>query len=130
VNSRVGPYTFKIFRQDVEEVFMTSLLDIKQVPQPLPIGRLDYRDGPTWPSVAELAIPASWPSGLYLARAESTGSAAATTIPFVVRTATPGSQAGILICIPDTTYEAYKCWGGRSLYGFRSSIAPGSQLQT
>lgn len=130
VNSRVGAYTIRVFRQDVEEVLMIDLPYIRQFPQPFPIGQVDYRDGPAWPPVAELVIPASWPSGLYLARVEATGAAASTTIPFVVRTAIPGSQAGVLVCIPDTTYEAYNFWGGRSLYGFRSSIDPGSQLLT
>jgi hypothetical protein len=38
-------------------------------------------------------------------------------IPFVVRSAAPGSQARILLGVADTTYEAYNYWGGRSLYG-------------
>src|SRR5262249_11390391 len=42
-------------------------------------------------------------------------------IPFVVRSAAPGSQASILIAVADTTYEAYNYWGGRSLYGHACS---------
>jgi hypothetical protein len=125
VNSRVGPYTIKIFRQDQSEdgALIATVDTIQQFPQ-LPIGRLDYRDGPTWPPVAELVIPQDWPSGLYLARAEtSQGSVQASyslLIPFVVRAAIPGSQSRILVFIPNTTYEAYNFWGGRSLYGLRS----------
>jgi hypothetical protein len=37
-------------------------------------------------------------------------------IPFVVRAAAPGSSAPMLVSVPDTTYEAYNFWGGRSLY--------------
>jgi hypothetical protein len=129
VNSRVGPYTVRIFRQAADEEFMTQLGGFPASPQPLPIGRLDYRDGPAWPPVAHLVVPHSWPSGLYLARVEAAGGGAASAVlPFVVRAAVPGSQARVLVCVPDTTYEAYNFWGGRSLYGFRSSIDPGIKL--
>jgi hypothetical protein len=128
VNSRVGPYTIRVFQQDAEEVLVATLQNIDQFPEPFPIGRLDYRDGPSWPPVAELVIPDAWPSGLYLARVEATNAGIA--IPFVVRAAVPGSQSRILVFIPDTTYEAYNFWGGRSLYGFRSSIDPGFQYLT
>src|SRR5262249_26062235 len=37
-------------------------------------------------------------------------------IPFAVRSPFPGSRSSILVGIPDTTYEAYNFWGGRSLY--------------
>jgi hypothetical protein len=37
-------------------------------------------------------------------------------IPFVVRSPWPGTTASILVGVPDTTYEAYNFWGGRSLY--------------
>lgn len=37
-------------------------------------------------------------------------------IPFVVRSASPGTSTPILVSVPDTTYEAYNFWGGRSMY--------------
>ena len=119
VNSRVGPYTITVYRQDCDEVLMTTIENIYQFPQPFPIRRLDYRDGPAWPVIAQLTIPPTWPSGLYLARIQATSSQVAPlTIPFVVRAQYPGSQAEILLCIADATYAAYNFWGGRSLYGF------------
>ena len=126
VNSQVavGPYTLTILRQDLTEVLMTSIQNIQQFPQPFPIERLDYRDGPAWPPVAELVIPNGWPSGLYLARAEADGFEPL-TIPFVVRAKNPGTQSKILLLVPDATYEAYNFWGGRSLYGFRSHAGAG-----
>ncbi len=140
--SSVGPIAITIYRQDADQVLMTTIQNVQQF-QPLAIGRLDYRDGPTWPPVADLIIPPDWPSGLYVARVEAVplGSnpvssvidthapiaskvvsevAQSMDIPFVVRAAVPGSQSGILLYIPDTTYEAYNFWGGRSLYGFMS----------
>lgn len=118
VNSRVGPYTLNVYRQDSDQVFMTAIEDIHQYPQPFAIGRLDYRDGPAWPAVAQLTIPATWRSGLYLARVEANSTQATPlVIPFVVRAQNPGSESKILLCIPDATYTAYNFWGGRSLYG-------------
>src|SRR5207302_5976768 len=36
-------------------------------------------------------------------------------IPFIVRSPGP-TAASILVSVPDTTYEAYNQWGGRSFY--------------
>jgi hypothetical protein len=148
INSRVGPYTIEVYREDLSEVLMTSVPVTLQFPGPYPIGPLAWRDGPKWPAAATLTIPENWPSGLYLARVvhltletqpgpakalqrESVprllgGSpiidtpVASVDIPFVVRTANRGSQSKILLCIANTTYQAYNFWGGRCLYGFRS----------
>jgi hypothetical protein len=147
VNSRVGPVTITIFREHLNEVFVTTVKDLATYSGPFPIDRLAYKTGPRWPVSATLQIPQDWPSGLYVARVTQqpfvvppgpiqpcgNGAAAAqprivdvgrplasVDVPFVVRTANPGSQARILLCIPDTTYAAYNFWGGRSLYGHYS----------
>jgi N,N-dimethylformamidase beta subunit-like, C-terminal len=149
VNSRVGPYTIKVYRQGVNEILMASVPVVAEFPGPYPIGPLAWRDGPDWPVAAELTIPPDWPSGLYLARVEQlplrpqpgpanaalrlegvprilgdplggSGPQASVDLPFVVRTASRGSQSRILLCIANTTYQAYNWWGGRCLYGFRS----------
>jgi hypothetical protein len=119
VNSRLGPFSLNIYRQELEET-LVSAVDVRALPE-LPIGRTDYRDGPSWPPVGEIVIPPDWPSGLYYARAEASG--LTLNIPFVVRAAEPGSQSSIVLLIPDVTYEAYNFWGGRSLYGFVSNEA-------
>lgn len=142
VNTRVGPYAIYIYRQDVDLVFMSAVQVIQSYSQPFPIRRLDYRDGPSWPPVAEFVIPQDWPSGLYFARVNagivvdpplyetderglSIGQQRySLDIPFVVRGGNPGVQSSILVILPDTTYAAYNFWGGRSLYGFQSSIVP------
>jgi hypothetical protein len=125
INSRVGPYTITVYLQDSDEVLMTTVGNIQQFPQPFPIRRLDYRDGPAWPAVAQLTVPQTWRSGLYLARVEATSAQVVPlNIPFVVRAATPARQSEILLCIPDATYAAYNFWGGRSLYGFTTRGIP------
>jgi hypothetical protein len=129
VNSNIGgPFAIRIVRQGESEIPMADLPDVQWSPVPYPIGRLDYRDGPDWPPAAELTIPPDWPSGLYLARLDGVEQVASATIPFVVRAVEPGAQSSILVMIPDTTYEAYNFWGGRSLYGYRTDIGLGVPL--
>lgn len=145
VNSRIGPYAIDIFRQDIDQVFMAAVQTIQSCSQPFPISRLAYRDGPAWPPVAEFTIPQDWQSGLYFVRVTAGVVVNPTPpnetderdlsvigpepgyrldIPFVVRAGNPGEQSRILVVLPDTTYAAYNFWGGRSLYGFQSSIVP------
>ncbi len=76
-----------------------------------------------WPVGCTLKVGLTWPTGLYYIRLTSYQDAAGTTLlgamndlGFVVRSAQPGVQSAILLCIADTTYQAYNAWGGRSLY--------------
>lgn len=136
ISSQVGDYKFQILRKGLQEVRMMDL-DVTPA-DPLPIPRQAYRDGAGWPPVATLTIPEDWPSGLYFARAYIPPLPTSVfggpnvnqrltrlqyptlDIPFVLRPANPGQSARILLVIPDTVYEAYNFWGGRSLYGFAS----------
>ena len=130
VSSRVGPYTIRVYRQAIDEIFMTEVLGLPLAPEPLPISRTAWRDGAGWPAAGTLQIPFDWPSGLYLARVAAAG-ATPVDIPFIVRSVEAGSQSKILVAMNDTTYNAYNYWGGRSNYGFGSLgtflfSAPGS----
>ncbi len=79
-----------------------------------------WRDGAQWPVAATFIVPA-WPSGLYLARVQTTGDSPLTVdLPFVVR-APSGSETGILLVLSDTTQNAYNDWGGRNAYGYVSN---------
>ncbi|WP_189112510.1 N,N-dimethylformamidase beta subunit family domain-containing protein [Pilimelia terevasa] len=70
-----------------------------------------------WPASWRLAVPRTWPSGLYVAVfATGTHRAAA---PFVVRD--PQRAAALCVVVPTATYQAYNLWPddrvrGRSLY--------------
>lgn len=85
---------------------------------PAPTPAEAYRRGCGWPVAYTLAVPADWASGLYIAEltAQVKG-APKTELFFVVRAATPGRAARILLMTPDTTVQAYNTWGGKSLYG-------------
>ncbi len=86
-------------------------------PTPFPIARNAYQDGAKWPSVAHFVIP-DWPSGLYLARVQTSGATPSTMdLPFVVR-APAGSPFPVLLVLADPTFCAYNAWGGRNSYGY------------
>ena len=80
-----------------------------------------WRDGAQWPAVATFVVP-GWPSGLYLARVQTTGASPLTVdLPFLMR-APSGSETGTLLVLSDTTQYAYNDWGGRgNAYGYVSN---------
>jgi hypothetical protein len=69
-----------------------------------------------WPAVASCrtVIAPSWRSGYYVARLSSGNQTA--WLPFVVRSASPGRDAPVLLKLSDTTAQAYNGWGDRSFY--------------
>lgn len=115
--SSAAAYTISILRPGIDTQPITALTGFP-APQLYPVDRLGYRDGvnATWPAVKSFQIPASWASGLYVARIQSQG--VSQDLPFVVRAAAPGSASRLLVVIADANYEAYNFWGGRCLYGY------------
>lgn len=78
--------------------------------------------GCEWPAVesCRIVVPRDWTSGYYVAILSADGATA--SIPFFVRSATPGATSRILLKWSDATAQAYTGWGGRSFYS--SPIAP------
>ena len=72
--------------------------------------------GCSWPAAPEcqITVPPTWTGGYYVGKITSADQVA--WIPFIVRTAAPGTRSKILVKINDTTTQAYNAWGGRSLY--------------
>ncbi len=76
-----------------------------------------------WPPASELEIDARWTSGMHLAVLRA-GWGDAGYIPFVVRppaNASSTDRAPVLVVNAATTWQAYNCWGGKSLYAYNSS---------
>jgi len=65
-----------------------------------------------WASTYSFPIPASWPSGVYLVRLDSSEHVQA-YIPFVLRSPTAHS---VLVVSNALTWQAYNDWGGSSVY--------------
>ena len=108
-------FSMRVVRRGVND----ELLDTRDGVAFVPGNQDDARfaaEGCDWPAVAScrIVVPADWRSGYYVAKlaaAEQT-----TTIPFFVRSATPGATSRILVKMSDATAQAYTAWGGRSFY--------------
>ncbi len=93
------------------------------IPQPDPTGFVEC----DWQDPFTVAIPSSWVSGVYLAKLTADSSGRQSYIPFVVRNDV--QPADFLVQCSVTTWQAYNCWGGKSLYGFNStSCAPATRV--
>jgi hypothetical protein len=110
-----GNFTMEIDRRGVDDVPLKSAEGDAFVPGPQDDANLAI-NGCDWPAVenCRTVIPADWKSGYYVAKLSANG--ASTEIPFVVRSATPGTTSKILVKLSDTTTQAYTNWGGRGLY--------------
>lgn len=65
-----------------------------------------------WAGSAQLAIPETAPSGVYMLRLSSSANVQS-YVPIVVRKA---AAAKYLYVVPSMTWQAYNVWGGTSLY--------------
>lgn len=76
--------------------------------------------GCDWPAAMSLTIPTEWKSGYYEVTLKTVGGdkPAKGSLFFIVRSATPGQQASILLQLSTNTYNAYTNWGGHSLYSY------------
>jgi len=84
--------------------------------QPVPANAPESGCG--WPSVYTLTVPASWPSGVYMAWFYDFSSphAPQNGCHFVVKANQSGATSTILLNLPCNTAQAYNQYGGRSLY--------------
>jgi fibronectin type 3 domain-containing protein len=79
-------------------------------------------DCSAWHVDQTLTTTAGWPSGVYLIRVQRQDTHEDTHALVVVRDDERGSD--VLYGVPDTTYQAYNSWGGKSLYPHNSSAVP------
>lgn len=104
--ARVGATTEKVY----------GTKNVECSAQPIPDRASSH--GCDWPVTFELAIPATWKSGYYVATVTTENQAATASIPFVVRSPRPGNDTRILLQLATNTYNAYTNWGGHSLYSY------------
>ncbi len=87
----------------------------QEIPLPDPITGLVECD---WSVSYQLKTTSDWAGGVYLAKLETLQSGKQSYIIFVVRN--DDYVPDILFQLPVTTYQAYNCWGGKSLYEWGS----------
>jgi hypothetical protein len=73
ISSQVGAYRIDVYRQGVNLVYMASVPLNLGPARAYGISRSAFEEGAQWPAAASLTIPATWPSGLYLARLQAGG---------------------------------------------------------
>ena len=115
VSNEQGQFRIDIHRKGVQDQFV---LQMQASAEALTKPANAPENGCGWPVAnnGRLVIPSDWKSGLYVATL-STMFGLSTEIPFVVKSARPGTTARILFQFAVNTYQAYNPWGGRSLYG-------------
>ena len=91
----------------------------RRAPIPSTLGCVDAN----FPVAGDLAPDADWPSGMYLAVLRSDAGSAG-YVPFVVRPRMAADPAPVLVVHAAATWQAYNCWGGKSLYAYNSSGVP------
>jgi hypothetical protein len=80
-------------------------------------------DCANWTADQTVTTTASWPSGVYMINLVPRAAPVNTnSVLLVVRD--DERHSDLLYGVPDTTYQAYNDWGGRSLYGFNSVPDP------
>jgi hypothetical protein len=114
-------FRLEVYRRGLTDRLVETRNGIAFTPGPQDDAQL-ATSGCGWPPAAgcQITIPSAWTSGYYVGKLTSADEVA--WIPFVVRTAAPGTKSNILVKINDTTTQAYNAWGGRSLYS--SPFAP------
>lgn len=108
VIDRVGGERTRVFEQ----------LDVATAAHPIPDRASS--DGCQWPVATTFTVPDDWTSGYYEVTVTLTtdDQPVRSTLFFVVRSASPGTSAKILLQLATNTYNAYTNWGGHSLYSY------------
>ncbi|MBI3745193.1 MAG: hypothetical protein HY264_01450 [Chloroflexi bacterium] len=110
---------YRLGARDAEHVLGVADIPVAplRIPTPDPATGLDAMG---WPLAYRVAVPATWRSGVYLAKVSAAHGQS--YVPFIVRPPRPG---GLVVMLPTLTYQAYNSWNEVSLY-HRPRAGPGS----
>jgi hypothetical protein len=114
-------FSIEIARLGAERKVVQRSTDLPGKEHPIPANASSHGCG--WPAAFEIKVPAEWKSGYYTARLQTTagGKPISSELFFVVRSATPGKSAKVLLQLATNTYNAYCNWGGYSLYAYNGN---------
>ena len=120
VNTSALTYRVRIFRVSGDAPAASPFVEVARIPPAPGIRQAGPIVDPAtkmvrapWRYTTTFAIPADWPSGVYLARLSSDEDVQS-YVPFVVRSASP---TRFLVVSNALTWQAYNPWGGSDLYG-------------
>jgi len=119
VNSDAANYQYEIYKYGTKPTLVFSSASITAVNQTIPT--IDaWKQNLNWVSPQNIIIPAGWSSGLYQIKVHS--GLRTIGVNFLVKEKNPGSTSRILMFDNFVTDAAYNNWGGKSLYGFNSTL--------
>ena len=118
VSVRGTSYSLSVRREGATRVEYAHFNGLPAVVQPLPADSV-YSRGCNWNPAVRIAIPDTWPSGVYTALV--IGQDTTFSALFVLRERHPGTTSRMLLALTVATYHAYNRWGGKSLYTFNST---------
>src|SRR5262249_22471125 len=100
-------FSIEIARLGAERKVVQRLTDLPGKEHPIPANASSHGCG--WPAAVEIKVPAEWKSGYYTGRLQTTagGKPVSSELFFVVRSATPGKSAKVLLQLATNTYNAY-----------------------
>jgi len=110
---------YRVGARDAEHLL--GVADVPVAPMAVPTPDRDTGlDDMGWPVAFRLAVPATWRSGVYLAKVSAAHGQS--YVSFIVR---PPRPVALVVMIPTLTFQAYNSWNGVSLY-HRPPLGPGS----
>lgn len=120
------PYRIEIYRSgwyDGDQGRLVSVvpnrLGVLQPGCQVPAGDTGLEECSNWSIAATLTTTTGWPSGVYLIRLVRTDNGADHHILLTVRD--DDRVPDVTFVVPDSTYQAYNNWGGKSVYDWNSS---------
>jgi hypothetical protein len=127
VSTSAARYLIEIAREGAKRELVRKVTGLEGAERAVPADASSRGCG--WPVSYRFVIPATWKSGYYsvtLRNEEPPGpegkkvqaGPASSEAFFVVRSATSGKDARILLQLATNTYNAYNNWGGYSLYAY------------
>jgi hypothetical protein len=123
VSSDAERYSIEISRVGADRQVVWTRKDLRGTHHATPENAATHGCG--WPAALTETVPEDWKSGYYsviLRGAGPDGDDVEGEMFFVVRSAHPGRDTGILLQLTTNTANAYNTWGGSSLY--RGSHGP------
>ena len=117
VSTDAAQFDIEVLREGRNSVSYLTVTGVPGVEHAVPDSAWQ---GCNWPVSYRLAVPASWPSGVYVAKLTAPLANTEHAV-FIVKEDVPGSTSRILLQNSTTTWHAYDDYGGKSLYDASSS---------
>lgn len=131
VHTQAPRYGVSVVRLGLDERPLARRLDLEGQAQIQPVK--GFQQGAGWGVSTRVALPDTWPSGLYALRLFTEGAAARPdvfTVPFVLRGRKGLDHPSVVVMANTFTWQAYNAWGGGSFYKGEHPREPEDSFET